>query len=399
MKLIARHRNAPAPPGILGTVRVERRTRVLLPRLSPGDIAVLDHLDLDRATAQSLADRGVSAVINTSAFISGRYPNLGPELLIEAGIELVEADARALGAVRDGARARLHEGELFVGDEAVLVGQVLDAPTVRERMLDARQGLVDQLSSFTHNSSEFLRREEDLLLHGLGAPRLATRIAHRPVVVVVAGHEHTTELAGIRRYLREQDPVLIGVDRGADALLAAGLTPDIVVMNAGHGADEHDEAPSAKALRAARDVVVRVDRGGARISLDHVERLVSRPLRCETGATAEDVALLVADLEDASLIVGVGMHATLDEFLDRQRSGLASTFLTRLKVGPRLVDAGAVPQLYSGRTRPWHLWLVLVSCLLALAAAIGVTPVGQLWLDDLAQLMTALLDDLQGLFR
>lgn len=394
MKLPSRTRSASAPPGLVATARVDRRTRALLPRLARGNIAVLHHQDMDRATAQALLDRGVAAVVNTAPFISGRYPNLGPQLLVEAGVALVEVEQEALSAIGDGRRIRLHDGGLHDGDRLVAQGHELDAALVRERMDLASEGLAAQLTSFTHNSAEFLRREDDLLLHGRGLPELSTQIATRPVVVVVPGHDHVAELAGIKRFISEQAPILVGVDRGADSLLEAGLVPDVVVV----GADT-SEAPSAKALRGARDVVVCVERGGPRVDLAHVERLVSRPLQVQTGATTEDTAMLIAEHSEASLIVGVGMHATLDEFLDRQRSGLASTYLTRLKVGPRLVDAAAVPTLYSGRVRPHHVWLVLLACLVALVAALFVTPVGQSWWAAAGDGASALWAHLTDLFE
>ncbi len=393
MRSAARTRNRVVPPGLTGTARVERRTRVLLPRLRPGDIAVLDHLDMDRATAQALVDTGVVAVLNSAPLMSGRYASLGPEVLARAGVLLLDS-VEGVDAIRDGARLRIHDGVVHVGDQAVALGRETDAGTIAEEMDTARRGLVTQLETFTHNSTEFLRREQDVLLHGLGLPTPATRIEGRAVVVVVAGHQHGAELQAIRSFIREQDPVLIGVDRGADALLAAGHQPDIVVFG-----DELADAdrPSAKALRGARDVVVRVERGG-RMHREQLERMGIRPRGLETSATTEDAALLLADAGAAQVIVGVGMHASLDEFLDRQRPGLASTFLTRLKVGDRLVDAGAVPALYSGRVRPRHLILVLLSGLVAVAAAIAVTPVGQEWADALAGLITDLTAQLQGLF-
>jgi uncharacterized membrane-anchored protein len=201
-------------------------------------------------------------------------------------------------------------------------------------------------------------------------------------VVVVGGPEHKAELRGIRRYLREQRPVLIGVDAGAEALLAVGRKPDVVVVSSPRNTDAADRV-SATALRGARDVVVVVDRGSGTTPLTALERLGVRPHRMETGANAEDAALMLASLGEASLIVGVGVHASLDDFLDRQRGGLASTWLTRLRVGPELVDARSVPQLYAGRLRAWQLWLVLLAGLLAVLAAVAVTPVGQEWLDDL----------------
>jgi uncharacterized membrane-anchored protein len=398
MKLPTRQRDL-APPGLVGTARVERRTRVLLPRLRPGDLAVLDHLDMDRATAQALVDAGVAAVVNASPLISGRYPNLGPQVLADAGIVLVDGiGPTGLAAIRDGATVRLHDGAIHIDDRVVATGREVDTETVHAEMELARSGLATQLETFTHNSTEFLRREQDLLLHGQGVPRPATRIAGRAVVVVVQGHEYAAELEAIRPYLREQQPVLIGVERGADVIREAGLKPDIVIVDA---RAEAADQPSAKALKAARDVVVRVDRGSDRSPVDQLDRLGVRPLRLESAATTEDAALILADAHEAAVIIGVGMHATLDEFLDRQRSGLASTYLTRLKVGPRLVDASAVPRLYSGRVRPRHLFVVMIAGLVALAAAVGVTPVGQEWADQAATTLSDLFhtQTLQGMLR
>jgi uncharacterized membrane-anchored protein len=387
MKPATRTRPAPPAPGLTGTARVERRTRVLLPRLRPGDVAVVDHLDMDRATAQALVDAGVCAVVNAAPMISGRFPNLGPQVLAEAGILVLDRVEGAFG-IADGASVRIHDEVVFAGGEAVAMGREVDLHTVDEEMAQARLGMGSQLETFTHNSTEFLRREEGLLIHGLGLPETATRIAGRPVVVVVPGGGSRRRLDAIQAFIREQDPVLVGVDRGADLLLDAGHRPDVVVVS-NTAADA--ERPSAKALRSARDVVVRVDSGG-RLHGEQFERLGVRPLPLESSATTEDTALLLLEAEEARLIVGVGLHASLEEVLDRQTPGLAGTYLTRMKVGHLLVDAASVPLLYSGRVRPRHVFLVLLAGLLALAIAVAVTPVGQEWL-------TALTDYLQGLFR
>lgn len=394
MRLAARQRSVtPALPGIHGTARVDRRTASLLPRLRAGDLAVLEHLDMDRATAQALVDAGVVAVLNATPMISGRYPNLGPEVLVSAGVPVVDTlGADALARVRDGASVRLHEGRLYAGDDLVAEGREVDEDLVHDELDAARSGLTTQLESFTHNSTEFLRREQDLLLHGRGVPRARTDMAGRPVVVVVQGHDWESELAGIRPYIREQHPVLIGVDAGGDALRRAGHTPDIVVVSDARDAD----LPALETLRRATDVVVLVERGANRAATERFDRLGVRPLRFESGATAEDAALILADSADASLIVGVGMHATLDEFLDRRRAGLASTYLTRLKVGPRLVDAAALPHLYDGQVRPRHLLAVTLAGLVALVAAVGVTPLGQEWAGDLGPALTGLIAPDQG---
>lgn len=389
MRMPVRQRPTAGRPGVVGTARVDRRTRALLPRLRAGDVAVLDHADLDRTTAQALVDAGVVAVVNAAPMISGRYPSLGPEVLVAAGIRVVDRVGGAgLVAIADGGVVRVDGGTVLVEDRPVAVGRQVDPETVARELTAARDGLTAHLETFTHNTTEFLRREQDVLLHGLGIPRPATRIAGRPVVVVAPGHEHARELALVRTFVREQQPVLIGVGRGADVLREAGLRADLVVLDA--SADEA-EIPSAKVLKTARDVVVRTDRGAGRSAVEHLERLGVRPMRFESSATPEDAALLLAAGADAALIVGVGLRATLEELLDSQRAGLASTYLTRLKVGRRLVDAAAVPHLYAGRVRPRHLLLVMLSGLIALGAAVGVTPVGQEWADALADLLQGLL--------
>jgi uncharacterized membrane-anchored protein len=288
MKPATRTRPAAAAPGLTGTARVERRTKVLLPRLRPGDVAVLDHLDMDRATAQALVDAGVAAVLNAAPMISGRFPNLGPQVLAEAGI-LVLDNVEGAFAISDGASVRIHDDVVFAGGEAVAMGREVDLQTVDQEMAQARAGMGSQLETFTHNSTEFLRREEGLLLHGLGLPETATRIAGRPVVVVAPGTGGRRRLESIEAFIREQGPVLVGIDLGADLLLDAGHRPDIVVLtNAAPDADR----PSAKALRSARDVVVRVD-SGSRLHAEQLERLSVRPLPLESSATSEDAALLL----------------------------------------------------------------------------------------------------------
>ena len=386
-----------ALPGLHGVARLDRQTAHLIPRLRSGDLAIVDHRDLDRSTAQALVDADVAAVLNVAPMISGRYPNLGPEVLLQAGIAVFDTfGGEIFTRVHDGTRIRVVDGDVFDGETRLARGRVVDAEVVRTEMEAARTGLRAQLESFTHNSTEFLRREQDLLLHGRGVPRTVTDLTGRPVVVVVRGHDWESELAGIRPFIREQDPVLIGVDAGADALRAAGHHPDIVVASV---ADE--ELPSLEVMRKARDVVALVERGASHAVTERFERSGVRPVRFETGATTEDAALILADAGGASLIVGVGMHATLDDFLDRRRTGLPSTFLTRLKVGPLLVDAAAVPHLYSGQVRPRHLLAVTLAGLVALASAISVTPVGHEWATTatpaVVDAVTHLIERVQGL--
>lgn len=404
MRFPSRQRTTEGMPGTIGPARLDRRTPTLVRRLRRGDVAIVDHLDLDRATAEALVDCGVVAVVNASSFISGRYPNLGPELLARSGVVMVDdVGPEVFAKVREGAPVRIHEGHLFVEDEQVASGRQLSSDDVHAMMDQARGGLSTQLQSFTHNTTEFLRREQDLLLHGQGAPRTKTPIEGRPVVVVVRGYEYRSDLKRLHRYIREQKPVLVGVDAGADALLAAGHRPDIVVVGEnglaqGSLAGEQGSTVSDKALRTAREVVLHTDRAGRAVGSDRLDRIGVRARGFAASGTTDDVAVLLADLSGASLIVSVGTHATLDEFLDRNRTGLASTFLTRLRVGPKLVDAKTVPQLYAGRVRLWHLLLVLLVGVLALLVAIAGTPVGQDWWASSKAWLEDFPDWFRGLF-
>lgn len=388
--------------GVVGAARVDRRTSAVLRRAHPGDVAVLDHLDLDRGSAEALLEHGVVAVVNASPFLSGRYPALGPEILARAGLVLVEGvGAEAFSAIREGARVTVLDGELRAGDKVVARGRAVDLDDVLERMDAARAGIASQLQSFTHNTTEFLRREQELLLHGQGVPELRVRIAGRPVVVVVRDFDYAADLKRLRRFIREQDPVLLAVDGGADALLEVRLKPDLLVLGvaglAPPASNVQARPVSDKALRSSRQVLLHADASDRIPGAERLDRLGIRPARMSASGTTEDIALLVADIGGASTIITVGTHATLDEFLDRQRAGLASTFLTRLRVGPRVVDAKAVPVLYAGRVRLWHLLLVLLVGLLTVAVAVASTPLGAQWFEDLGDALARLFDQIRGL--
>ncbi|HET6562806.1 MAG TPA: putative cytokinetic ring protein SteA [Marmoricola sp.] len=400
MKFLPRHAAISGTDGVTGTIRSDRRLATVLRKARPGDIIVIDHLDLDRTYAEALLGHGVGAVVNAARFISGRYPNLGPELLAGAGVVLIdEVGPEVFKQVKDGARGRVHAGTLYLGERAVAEGRSLDLDDVRAQMDNAREGISSQLQSFAHNTAEFLRREQALLLHGQGVPDLRTTMEGRPVVVVVRDFDHEADLRRMRRFIREQRPVLVGVDGGADALLAVNLRPDLVVVGEGgfSAGALPGQAVSDEALSRAGEVLLHADASDRVVGAERLDRLGVRPQRISASGSTEDIALLVADIKGASLIVSVGTHATLDEFLDRQRSGLSSTFLTRLKVGPRMVDARSVPQLYAGRVRLWHLLLVLVVGLLAVAVAVAATPAGEQWAAELRDAAESLLDQVQGL--
>ena len=394
MKLRSR---VPAPAGVSGTARSDRRTTVLLARLREGDVAVLDQVDLDGHTAEALVDARVAVVLNRSAMISGRLPSRGAEVLAEAGIPMVDnlqaTGGRELASVvPDGRRIRVLGGSVLIGDEVVAEGRELGGDEVARQLDAARLGLAAQLQTLTHDSGEFIRREQGLLLHGDGVPRLRTRLQGRPVVVVGHGPDGAAELRGMRRYLRELRPVVVTTAEGLEVVRAAGLRADVVVLDG-----REDDLPAAKVLRSVRDVVVTQPPGVSRSQgSERFDRIGVRALTLRTGAAPGDAALLLADAAGAAPIVGVGLRGSIEELLDGSRDGLGSAYVARLKAGPRLVDATAVPLLYSGQLRARHAYLVLLIGLIAVAAAIATTDVGHQWAIDLGHQLQQLVDDLRG---
>ncbi len=368
-----RTRPGDQPPGVVGPVRLDRRTKNLTRRLRAGDIAVIDHVDLDRVAAEALIDRGVAAVINLSPSISGRYPNLGPGILIAAGVPLLDdVGPDGFARLREGDLVRLLDDTVFDLDGGVLlkgVSQTTDS--VARATAEAREGLAAQLEAFASNTMEYLRRERDLLLDGVGVPDIATPLEGRHALVVVRGYNYREDLLALRHYVREYKPILIGVDGGADALLEEGLKPHVIVGDM--------DSVSDTALRCGAEIVVHAYRDGTAPGLSRVQDLGIAPVIFPAAGTSEDVALLLADDGGASLIVAVGTHATLVEFLDKGRAGMASTFLTRLRVGGKLVDAKGVSRLYRSRIPVYSLVLLVLATALAFTVALYVTPGGQLY--------------------
>jgi uncharacterized membrane-anchored protein len=398
MKLPSRRSSAPDLPGVVGRARVDRRTTSLLPRLRPGDVVVLHRPDLDAATARALLEREVVAVVNTASFVTGSYPTLGPQLLSDAGVILIEATPAQASRIEDGSEVRIHEGTLHGPESELMRGRLLDPDLVTSERDAARGGMGRQLDAFTHNSAEFLRREQDLLLHGEGLPTLRTRFEGRPVVVVARGHQHHEELAQLRRFVGEQRPLLIGVDAGAQVLLEHRMRPDVVLVSSALIGEESDAALSDEVLKQARELVVQEKRSATASGAERLQRWGITAPTVTSDAHPFDLALLLAHAGGAELIVPVGRDATFEEFLDRGRSDQASGFLTRLRVGDRLVDASAVPQLYSGRVRWWHLLLVVIAALFALWLAVATTPIGNDWWHDTNTWFGHRSDDIKGLF-
>jgi len=383
MRLRQRTLREPDLPGISGTVRIDVRTKDLTKRLKPGDIAIIDHQDIDKVSAEAVLACRPVAVINAAHSISGRYPNMGPEILVDAGVPLLDNVGNdILLTLKDGQSARLDGDTLYLGDVVVAKGILFDREIVAAAMIEARAGLAVQMEAFAANTMEYLGRERALLLDGVGVPDIKTVLEGRHALVVVRGYHYKDDLQTLRHYIREFRPILIGVDGGADALLEAGHRPHLIVGDM--------DSVSDATLSCGAEIVVHAYRDGRAPGLERVRELGLDPVVFPATGTSEDVAMLLADDKGASLIVAVGTHATLVEFLDKGRSGMASTFLTRLRLGGKLVDAKGVSRLYRSRISNLSLAVLLSGGLFALFVALAATPGGTAML----QLVAARWDDL-----
>jgi uncharacterized membrane-anchored protein len=378
-------------PGILATARLDRRTKNLTKRLVPGDIAIIDHADLDRVSAETLIGRQVSAVVNAAPSISGRYPNLGPRLLIEAGVPLVDDVGPDLfDQVKEGKPIRLDGGALYRGDVMIAKGTVQTAESVAEDMAKAEEGLADQLRAFVANTMDYIGRESALLVDGIRAPEIRTRLEDRHVLVVARGYRHKEDLRTLRSYIREFKPVMVAVDGGANALLEAGYRPDLIVGDM--------DSVSDKALHCGAELVVHAYPNGYAPGLPRVQDLGLESVLCPAPGTSEDVAVLLADEKGASLIVAVGMRFTLVEFLDKGRSGMASAVLTRIKVGDKIVDAKGVSRLYRNRISGWALIVLALAAAVTILVAVRNTQAGQIFFRLLGTQLYTFWYWLTGLF-
>ncbi|MGY0390796.1 putative cytokinetic ring protein SteA [Nocardioides sp. WG-D5] len=361
-------------PGIRGTLRSGRPTRALIPRLKEGDIAVIDHVDLDRSTALAIAAKGVIAVVNAQPMVSGRYPNRGPQALADAGIELIDKIGEAgLEKLVDGRKARILDGEIFDGEQLLTSGRALDQESLESDLEDAKRGLSSHLELFTHNSSELLKREEEVLLHGNGVPPLDTPLVGRPVVVVADNLDLDRLLGDLKGFLREQRPAIIAVGPAAKRLTKKQVRHAVLVLG-----PDTDTYPEPKVLTSAAEVVLAPGGSASESAAELLDRVGVQPKRFESSLAPEDAALLVAYTQHPSLVVGAGLSTTLTDFLEDQRPGLAGTYLTRLALGPTLIDASAVPAVRRREPRSRRLVLPVLAAVTALAIGI---PAG-IWAAD-----------------
>lgn len=350
-----------------GTARLDRRTKRLVQRLGPDDIAIIDHAELDRVSAEELIESGVRVVVNVAPSVSERFPNPGPLELVRHGVCLIDAPGAPLfEQVREGEPLVVRGASVYRDGTRLAAGHELTAEELEELLERQQARVTTALERFADNTMRYLREEGRLLTQGIALPQLRTRFRDRHALVVARGAGYKQDLAIVRHYIREFRPVLIGVDGGADALLEAGYTPELIVGDM--------DSVSDRALCCGAELVVHAYEDGRAPGRARLDRLGLPSIAVPMPGISEDLAMLLAYEKGAELIVAVGTHFNLLEFLERNREGMSSTFLTRMKVGEILVDARGVSRLFRHRTGVWPLIAFGLAALAVAVAAVAGSP-------------------------
>ena len=371
---MARKRQSVSDAGglaLTGTARVDADPGALARRLKAGDVAILDIQDLDRRTAQILLDRRPAAVVNARASISGRYPSGGPQILLDAGVLLLDSCGSAVLGVRDGEKIRLEGEAIYRGEERLATGTVQTPELVSVATANAVDGMGVQLATFTANAMDYVAHDAPLLLDGTGLPYTHVELEDRHVLVVGAAPGAMEELGRIRAYLTERRPVIIAVADVADEVKKNVYAPEIVIGSI--------EATADDTLTAAREVILH-DPTGADPGLARAEALGLTYREADATVGSADIGILMAHAASARLIVTAGMESNLAEFLERGHHASASTFLARLAAGGTLVNAASLPHIHKQRYSAWVLIALMGSAVIMLANALAITPGGAAWL-------------------
>ena len=371
---------------VAGIARLGKRTKHLVKRLRPGDVAIVDHRDLDRVSAEDLIATGVQAVVNCSPSSTGSYPNMGPLLLVQAGIHLVDAPGAPLfERLRDGDGVLVRGGDVIHRGEVVASGHVQEPLEVAAATEERRREIGEALEQFAQNTVEHMVQERELLAGRLELPRFDTTFRDRPALVVVRGVDHKKDLRALRPYIRDVKPVLVGVDGGADAIIDEGFEPDMIVGDM--------DSATERTLRSGAELVVHAYPDGRAPGREHLDALGLPYKVVPAPGTSQDVAMLIAAEKGARLIVSVGSHFNLVEFLDKNRRGMSSTFLTRLRIGEILVDAKGVSRLYRPQPGLRPLLVLLAAGIVTFAIVVAATPA----LREVVELLWLKLEVLLGL--
>ncbi len=374
--LLSRRNGASPVEAIEGRVRLGRRTKHLVKRLIPGDIAVIDHVNIDRIAAEELIASGVRVVINASPSSNGRYPNAGPLLLAQAGVRLIDADGGdPFELLADGNRVTVAGGVVSGGGRELLRGRELGVEELERQRAEQLERVDEALAEFAENTVAHVRQETDLLTGSVEFPPTRASFRDRHVLIVVRGDRHRRDLKALRAYIRDVRPIVVAVDGGADGVLEAGMKPDVILGDMDSAGDE--------ALRCGAELIVHAYPDGRAPGRQRLLDMGLDHTLLPAAGTSEDVAMLMAHEKGAALIVSVGAHFNLIEFLDRKRGGMSSTFLTRLRIGEKLVDAKGVSRLYNPSSPFGPMVLFLAAFMVLLAIVVITSPA----LSDLVELV------------
>jgi uncharacterized membrane-anchored protein len=363
---------------VTARARADSRTKDLVKRLEPGEIAVINHADVDLVAADALVEAGVVAVINAASSFTGRYPNLGPLQIVRSGAVLIDdVGLGVLERVAEGEVITIDGDRVLIGTDVIAEGRRQTEDDLVERVAVARENVGEQLELFAANTLEYLRRERHLATDQPDLPLTTVQFKNRQTLIVVRGIDFREDLLALHRsgYVRELKPVLIGVDGGADALLALGLTPHIIIGDM--------DSVSESALRCGAELIVHAYAGGRAPGAERLRDMGLQHLLFEAAGTSEDIAMLLAYERGTELIVAVGTHNSMEDFLDKGRQGMASTFLVRLKVGRMLVDAKGVNNLYRPVVKGRDIALFAAAMLSSLVLVVAVSEPIRLWFRSL----------------
>lgn len=355
---------------IKGIVKIDRKTKNLVKRLNPGDIAVIDHEDLDEVGAIGLISSKVKAVINAASSITGRYPNPGPEILERANIPLIDNAGQEVMKIREGSEITItQEGDIYCEGKPIAQGDILTLEKIKEKMEFARNNIEKSLDDFIDNTLEYAKKEKYLIMGGVEIPKTRTNFQGKHVLIVVRGNHYKQDLAAIKTYIDEVKPVMVGVDGGADAIMEFGYKPDVIIGDMDSVSDE--------ALKACKEIVVHAYPDGRAPGLKRIMELGLSASIFKAPGTSEDIAMLLCYEKGADLMVAVGTHSSMIDFLEKGRKGMGSTFLVRLKVGPILVDAKGASKLYNQRIRPFYLVGLLTAAMVPVMVISMTSPLMQ----------------------
>ena len=364
-------------------IKVDRKTKRLAKRLIGGEIAVINHIDIDEVAANSLVEGKIKLVINAAESISGRYPNKGPGILAEKNILIIDnVGQEVFNELKEGQIIQVVDGSIYRDGELIGQGEVLDKEVVSHKLKKAYDNLAVELDRFIDNTIEYAKKEKGFILGEIEIPVVKTKYKDRHVLIVVRGQDYKEDLGTILSYIEEVKPILVGVDGGADALLEFGYKPDVIVGDMDSVSDE--------ALKEAKEIIVHAYTDGRAPGLKRVQDLGLDAIVFPAPGTSEDIAMLIAYEYKAELIVALGTHSNMIDFLEKGRKGMASTFLVRLKIGSKLIDAKGVNLLYKSKLKIKYIWALLLAALFPILMLAYTSPSVRYFID-LIQLKLRLL--------